>query len=78
MLNAGVIGMGVGEKHALAYVDHQNTVLKTVCDFDQKKLKKLKTKFPDVSMVTNDQLILEDEDIDVVSIASYDNYHSNQ
>ena len=78
MLNAAVIGMGVGEKHALAYENHQNIHLKTVCDFDLGKLNNLKTKFPNVSMETNDQSILENEDIDIVSIASYDNFHSNQ
>ena len=45
MLNAGVIGMGVGEKHALAYENHKNTFLKTVCDFDHEKLKELNAKF---------------------------------
>jgi predicted dehydrogenase len=78
ILNAAVIGMGVGEKHALAYENHQNIYLKTVCDFDLGKLNNLKTKFPNVSMETNDQSILENEDIDIVSIASYDNFHSNQ
>ena len=78
MLNAGVIGMGVGEKHALAYENHQNTILKTVCDFDHDKLKELNTKFPNVCMETKDQSILKNEDIDIVSIASYDNYHCDQ
>jgi predicted dehydrogenase len=78
MLNAGVIGMGVGEKHALTYKNHNEVVLKIICDFDHEKLKKLKTKFPDVSMETNDQSILENEDIDIISIASYDNCHSKQ
>ena len=50
MLNAGVIGMGVGEKHALAYEKHQNTYLKTICDFDQGKLNNLKKKFSNVFM----------------------------
>lgn len=78
MLNAGVIGMGVGEKHALAYENHQNTILKTVCDFDHEKLKELNTKFPNICMETNAQSILEDKNIDIVSIASYDNYHVQQ
>ena len=78
MLNAGVIGKGVSEKHALAYENHKNIVLKTVCDFDHGKLKKLNTKFPNVCMETKDQSILENEDIDIVSIASFDNYHCDQ
>jgi len=78
MLNAGVIGMGIGEKHALAYQNHRNTNLKTVCDFDHDKLKELNIKFPNVHMETNFQSILDNDDIDIVSIASYDNFHSSQ
>ena len=78
MLNAGVIGMGIGEKHALAYQNHCNTNLKTVCDFDHDKLKELNIKFPNVHMETKYQSILENDDIDIVSIASYDNFHSSQ
>ena len=78
MLNAGVIGMGIGEKHALAYQNHCNTNLKTVCDFDHNKSKELNIKFPDVSIETKCQSILENDDIDIVSIASYDNFHSSQ
>ena len=70
--------MGVGEKHALAYENHKNTFLKTVCDFDHEKLKELNAKFPNVYIETKDQSILESEDIDIVSIASYDNYHCDQ
>jgi predicted dehydrogenase len=78
MLNAGVIGMGIGEKHALAYLNHCNTNLKTVCDFDHDKLKELNIKFPNVCMESKYQSILENDDIDIVSIASYDNFHSSQ
>ena len=78
MLNAGVIGMGVGEKHALAYQNHANINLKSIYDFDQQKTNELKTKFPGVSIADKDQSILNDKDIDIISIASYDNYHSNQ
>lgn len=78
MLNAGVIGMGVGEKHALAYQNHDNINLKVIFDFDQKKTSELKTKFSDVLIADEDQAILNDKDIDIVSIASYDNYHTNQ
>ena len=70
--------MGVGEKHALAYKNHKGVVLKTICDFNQEKLNDMKTKFPDSVLYTDDQSIFEDKNIDIVSIASYDNYHSKQ
>jgi len=78
MLNAGVIGMGIGEKHALAYQNHRNINLKTICDFDNDKLKELNTKFPNVSIENKCQTILENDDINIVSIASYDNFHISQ
>ena len=37
MLNAGVIRMGVCEKHAIAYQNHNKAYLKTVCDFNKEK-----------------------------------------
>lgn len=70
--------MGIGEKHALAYQNHCNTNLKTICDFDYDKLKELNISFPDVCIETNDQSILENDDIDIISVASYDNFHSSQ
>ena len=38
----------------------------------------MKNKFPDSDIYTDDRSILEDKNIDIVSIASYDNYHSKQ
>jgi len=78
MLNAGVIGLGVGEKHALAYQRHKKVKLKSMYDFDTKKANELKAKFPNVSIASSAQSILKNEEIDIVSIASYDNYHSDQ
>ena len=78
MLNAGVIGMGIGEKHANAYQNHCNANLKTICDFNHNKLAELKKGFPNVLMETKSQSILDDDDIDIVSIASYDNFHLSQ
>ena len=78
MLKAGVIGMGIGEKHALAYHNHCNVNLKTICDFDDDKSQALNIKFPNVSIENKCQSILENEDINIVSIASYDNFHVSQ
>ena len=78
MLNVGVIGMGVGEKHALAYQRHSGCRLKSVCDFDIEKTQDLKIQYPDTAIYNDDQSIIEDDNIDIVSIASYDNYHYEQ
>ena len=56
----------------------EEVVLKTICDFEQEKLNDVKNKFPDSEIYTDDRSIFEDNDIDIVSISSYDNYHSKQ
>ena len=53
MLNAAVIGMGVGEKHALAYKSHPKTNLTTICDFKE-STETLKKLFPEVKYVQED------------------------
>jgi len=78
MLNAGVIGMGVGKKHALAYQNHDQIKLSSIYDFDRQKSDELKIDFPNTSIVEKEQSIFNDKNIDIVSIATYDNYHSNQ
>tara|TARA_Y100000816_G_C26105316_1_gene587126 strand:- start:2477 stop:3478 length:1002 start_codon:yes stop_codon:yes gene_type:complete len=78
MLKCSVIGLGVGEKHAQAYQSHNKTILKSVCDFDKSKLENAKTKFPNCEIYTNDKEIINDNSIDIISIASFDNFHSNQ
>jgi predicted dehydrogenase len=70
--------MGVGEKHAFSYLNHPKCEVKMLCDFDQNKLNDLKNKFPNSSTGISDQMVLESKDIDVISVASYDNYHCDQ
>ena len=78
MLKVGIIGLGVGERHASIYENDPRCDLLGIYDFDDKKLKYLKSKFPNVKVYNSDLEILSDEKIDLVSIASYDNYHFKQ
>ena len=78
ILKVGVVGMGVGEKHAIAYQNHPNTILKSICDFDSAKVKSLKVSYPEINIGTDPNLILEDPELDIVSIASYDDFHLPQ
>jgi len=78
MLNVSVIGMGVGEKHAEAYENDPRCNLVSICDIDQKKDEYLKNKFPRAKIVHDTNQILNDKQIDIVSVASYDNYHCGQ
>ena len=77
VMKIGVIGLGVGEKHIEAYQSHPKCDVVALCDFDEKKLVDL---MPKTSMIRtfNAKDILEDPEIDLVSIASYDNYHHEQ
>ena len=74
-IRAGVIGLGVGSHQARALHFHKDVDLIWLCDFNQDLLQSLRAEL-NVSKITqqsND--ILQNPDIDLVCIASYDNFH---
>lgn len=77
-LNCAVIGMGVGEKHAIFYSNYKKTKLLKVFEKDKSKVQKLKKKYPKINFVKKENDIFKDPKIDLISIASYDNYHYPQ
>lgn len=77
-INCAVIGMGVGERHARFYKKFPNTQLLKIYEKNKTKIKKLRKKFPKVEFVKNENEIIQDRKINLVSIASYDNYHAEQ
>ena len=77
-INVGIIGLGVGEQHLLGYLKNLNCCIKLICDFDQKKLNEVSAKFPYLKTTNNPDHVLEDPSINLVSIASFDNYHCEQ
>lgn len=76
-LKAAVIGLGVGERHAETYHKMENCELYKVCDFDTEKLNRISKKF-NCLFTKHAEEILIDQDIDLISIASYDNFHADQ
>lgn len=77
-LTAGVIGLGVGEQHLIGYQRIPGVVVKAVCDVDSAKLAEVADR-NGVSVRTTDwRRIVEDPEIDVVSICSYDDAHAEQ
>ena len=78
ILNSAVIGMGVGEKHAHIYKNHPKVRLKKIYEKDKSKVNVLKKKFPNAQFVSNEDEIFKDKKIDLISIASYDNFHAKQ
>lgn len=77
-LKAGIIGLGVGEKHIDGYNSHPNCEVVAVCDFSDEKLAAVTGKYPQLQYTKEATDILEAPEIDVVSIASFDNYHYEQ
>ena len=77
-LRAGVIGLGVGQKHAESYQQHPNCELAVICDFDAQRLQEVQQHFPDTRVTLKPEDVLTDPHIDIVSIASYDQHHFEQ
>ena len=77
-IKAAVIGMGIGFKHLEAIESCKGSIVKIICEKNIKKIKFLKKKFPTKIITSNENIIFKDKDINLVSIASYDNYHFSQ
>lgn len=77
-LRIGIIGLGVGEKHILAFNSHPACEIAALCDFSDKRLAMIKKCCPKARFTKKADEILNDPGIDLVSIASYDNYHFDQ
>lgn len=77
-LRAGVIGLGIGEKHVEAYQSHPSCLVSAVCDLSDEKLKKARERVPGVHVTKDAVEILKDPEVDLVSVASYDDAHHEQ
>ena len=77
-IKVGVIGLGVGEAHIKSYKRIKNLEIKSICDFDTRRLKYISKKYKISNSYTDSIKITEDPEIDLVSICSFDNYHSEQ
>ena len=78
LLNIGIIGLGVGEQHLIAYQNHSDCNVKAIFDFIKNVKTSVIAKYPSINFVNSENDILYDPEIDVVTIASWDNYHYNQ
>lgn len=78
MLRAGVIGLGVGERHISGYESSPHCKVVAICDLDINKLHQVAERHPDVVVTTSASEILENSEIDIISVASYDDVHCEQ
>ena len=77
-IRAGVIGLGVGRKHLDALMKHSKSEVVAACDLEVNKLDDVKQSYPSIFVGHDPREILENEEINFVSIASYDEYHVTQ
>ena len=74
----GVIGYGVGAKHVETFQKHPNCEVLHICDFSDEKINEIRKRYPGIRTTKDASDILRDSDVDIISIASYDNYHYEQ
>ncbi|PCJ99950.1 MAG: dehydrogenase [Zetaproteobacteria bacterium] len=78
MLKAAVIGLGVGEQHARYYDAHDGCTLHSLCDLNIDKARDVAGGYDNVTITDNWRDICADNDVDIVSLASFDHHHAVQ
>lgn len=73
----GIIGLGVGERHLEAYLKFGCDV-KKIFDIKKSKMLKIKKKYPKIEICKSESDLINDKEINIISIASYDNNHYQQ
>jgi predicted dehydrogenase len=77
-LRVGVLGLGVGERHVAGYRLHPGCVVTTLCDRDPEILAAVAARNPGLRRTTRPEEVLDDPEVDVVSIATWDDSHAEQ
>ncbi len=77
-LRAGVIGLGVGERHVAGYGDIEGCEVVAICDQDPLKLAEVGERQQIARRETDWRKIVDHPGIDIVSICSHDDAHAEQ
>lgn len=77
-LGVAVVGLGVGEEHARAFLSTKHCRLRAFYDLDPAKSRRLAELFGVDAIALTFEEILQNPDAQVVSIASYDDAHFEQ
>lgn len=77
-IGVGVIGLGVGESHLRKYLSNSRCKVIGICDENEEVLSIAKEKYPGVKCYLKADQLLEEQNIEAVSIASYDHSHYEQ
>lgn len=78
MIKAGIIGSGIGLKHFDAINKYRDSKVVCIYEKNKKKAKLLKKKYRDVEIITNEKIFFNNKNLNLISIASYDEYHYQQ
>jgi predicted dehydrogenase len=78
MINGGVIGLGVGEQHVSALLDHPFIDRVFIWDQNPQKLADVKTRNPKAIVVEKESDIVGHSNCNLVCVASYDSDHHDQ
>ena len=77
-LGIAVVGLGIGEQHARMYATLPSSRVKLLVDLDRSRAETLAGAFPGSEAGSRFDDVLDRGDIDVVSIASFDDAHFDQ
>jgi predicted dehydrogenase len=78
LLKVGVIGLGVGAQHVNGFDVDARCEVVALCDFDEERLALARAERPKVETTTDAAELIARPDLDVISIASYDDHHFAQ
>ena len=78
MINAGVIGLGVGEQHLITLLNHPFIEKVYIFDKDLKKLNEVHNRNQSAIVATSESDIIGNTNCKLVCIASYDSDHFRQ
>ena len=77
-IGVAVVGLGIGEKHARAYLATGRCELRWLYDLDAGKTQRLASQLGARRAAESFEQILDDPEVEIVSVASYDDAHFDQ
>ncbi len=77
-IRLGIIGLGVGMRQIPEFLSHPHAELGAVCDFSEEKLQEASLQYPGVRTTKVAEDLLNDPSLQIISVASYDQFHKEQ
>lgn len=78
ILNVGIIGLGVGQHHLRAFNNNKNCKVIAICDLNKDKLQINKKFNSNLILYQKAENLINNKELDIISIASFDNFHYSQ